>query len=85
MLRCFRNTSPGYVSDTGARAAHHPRMDECGTAATASQTFTVICAWCGRELSHGAPLVSHGICPSCSEELVAQARRLRRQAAAARA
>ena len=76
------------MSDTGARAAHHPRMDECGTAATAataSENFTVICAWCGRELSHGAPLVSHGICPSCSEELVAQARRLRREAAAARA
>ena len=73
----------GGVSDIRSLAPHDSRMDGYASAASATERFTVICAWCGRELSHGTPMVSHGICPGCAEQLVAQAKRLRRQAVVA--
>ncbi len=36
--------------------------------------ITVICAWCERVLSQGGKLISHGICPACAAEYLAQLR-----------
>lgn len=32
--------------------------------------ITVVCAWCGREMQHGGKVVSHGICPACTQKLL---------------
>jgi hypothetical protein len=31
----------------------------------------VVCAWCGRILASGGPVVSHGICEGCRDRFVA--------------
>lgn len=44
-------------------------------AATTSDEYerpTVVCAWCSVLLSRGGDFLSHGICTTCSQELMAQ-------------
>lgn len=65
------------LSVTRGRESHDPVMDAQARETDSNECLTVVCAWCGRELSHGTAVVSHGICSVCSERLVAEAKRLR--------
>jgi len=39
----------------------------------ATEAPSVVCAWCGRMLTVGGSMVSHGICPACAAETAARA------------
>jgi hypothetical protein len=41
-----------------------------------ADNFTIACAWCSSILQQGGPLVSHGICGDCLEDVL---RNLREQ------
>lgn len=38
---------------------------------TATEAPSVVCAWCGRLLTVGGSLISHGICPACAARTAA--------------
>ena len=46
-----------------------------GPEATATEAPSVVCAWCGRLLTLGGSMVSHGICPACAARTTAGASR----------
>ncbi|MBI2766725.1 MAG: hypothetical protein HYX53_12570 [Chloroflexi bacterium] len=35
--------------------------------------LTVVCAWCGKCLQPGGPLISHGMCAGCADSFVSNA------------
>lgn len=53
----------GHISGGGFRMSHD------SNAVTRDQ-LTVVCAWCDREMRHGGKVISHGICPACTEKLL---------------
>lgn len=38
----------------------------------ATAPYTVVCAWCGRTLTPGGSMISHGICATCASKVTAE-------------